>query len=103
VEKKHAARKKPQLCCDEPSCCRIVAIVSVDARGQMVLPKALRQQLGIVPGDKLAVTTWGRADDAVCLILSKANDLAPKIEELLRPLLETTPRPTTKEEDGHER
>jgi antitoxin PrlF len=91
-------KKEPEGCCDEGQCCRIVALVSVDARGQMVLPKALREELGIEPGDKLALTTLGRKD-AACLILSKANDLAPKIEELVRGLYERGPRSTSKEED----
>jgi antitoxin PrlF len=79
-------KSDPATCCAGESCCQIVAIVSVDARGQMVLPKELRDQAGIAPGDKLALTALRRGETVVCLTLSKANDLAPKLEELLRPL-----------------
>ncbi len=34
---------------------KIEAVVSVDERGQMVLPKELRQRAGIGPGDKIAL------------------------------------------------
>ena len=82
-------KRKPDIagCDTRESCCQIVAIVSVDARGQMVLPKELREQAGIAPGDKLAVTALRQGGRVVCLALCKANDLGSKIEELLRPLL----------------
>ena len=38
---------KPEVCCPPTnvtlSCCKVEAIVSVDERGQMVLPKELRE------------------------------------------------------------
>ena len=34
-------------------CCRIDAVVSVDAKGQIVLPKDLREKANIKPNDKL--------------------------------------------------
>ena len=44
---------------DEQTCgCRVESIVSVDERGQMVLPKDAREKAGIHPGDKLAVISW---------------------------------------------
>ena len=36
------------------SCCRVESIISVDERGQMVLPKDLRDKANIRAGDKLA-------------------------------------------------
>ena len=39
----------------EIGCCRVEALVTVDDRGQMVLPKELRERAGIKAGDKLAV------------------------------------------------
>jgi AbrB family looped-hinge helix DNA binding protein len=38
-------------------CCGVEAVVSVDSRGQVVLPKDLRAAAGIKAGDKLAVVT----------------------------------------------
>ena len=94
-------KKKPDRgpCCATPGCCQIVAIVSVDARGQMVLPKELRDEAGIGPGAKLAVTTLRKGGSLVCLTLTKANDLGPKIEELLRPLFQG-PRELGKDQGG---
>ena len=37
------------------SCCRVEVVVSIDERGQMVLPKEIRQRADIHPGDKLAL------------------------------------------------
>ena len=85
------------------SCCQIVAIVGVDARGQMVLPKELREQAGIAPGDKLAVTALRQGGQVVCLTLCKANDLGSKIEELLRPLLLGPASRETGKEEADER
>ena len=40
------------------SCCQVESIISLDDKGQMVLPKEVRAKAGIEPGDKLAVITW---------------------------------------------
>ena len=68
-------------------CCRIVAIVSLDAKGQMVLPKELREQAGFAAGDKLAVSTWQREGKVVCLTLTRADELAPMLKNQLEPLM----------------
>ena len=41
------------------SCCKVEALVSVDERGQMVLPKEVRDKANIKSGDKLAVASMG--------------------------------------------
>ena len=98
-------KRKPGIAeCDaRESCCQIVAIVSVDARGQMVLPKELREQAGIAPGDKLAVTALRQGGRVVCLTLCKANDLGSKIEELLRPVFLGSMAHEAAKEKTHER
>jgi len=98
-------KRKPDTagCDTRESCCQIVAIVSVDARGQMVLPKELREQAGIAPGDKLAVTALRQGGQVVCLTLCKANDLGSKIEELLRPVFLGSMARETDKEKTHER
>lgn len=50
------------------SCCRVEAVVAVDERGQMVLPKEVRRKAGVGPGSKLALALWEK-DGAVCCIL----------------------------------
>ncbi|MCI4367241.1 MAG: AbrB/MazE/SpoVT family DNA-binding domain-containing protein [Thermoplasmata archaeon] len=76
-------------CCGLPSpgCCKVEAIVGVDARGQMVLPKDLRDKLGIAPNDKLAVVAWSREDKVCCLTLLKVDQLADAVRETYGPLL----------------
>lgn len=70
---------------DERVCCRIEAIVSVDDRGQMVLPKEVREKAGINPRDKLAVISWGERD-VCCLILIKVDHLTNVLSEAFRSL-----------------
>jgi len=68
-------------------CCRVEAVTSVDERGQMVLPKELREKAGIRAGDKLAVLS-GEKDGRVCCIwLIKADDLADMVKNILGPMM----------------
>ena len=50
------------------SCCKVESVVSIDDRGQMVLPKEIREKAGIKAGDKLAVITMKNEDKVCCLI-----------------------------------
>ena len=69
------------------SCCRVEAVVSVDERGQMVLPKELREKAGIRPGDKLAITSWEKDGQVCCISLIKTEELAGMVRELLGPMM----------------
>jgi len=69
-------------------CCRVESVVSVDDRGQMVLPKELREKIGIRAGDKLAVISMEKKGAVCCLSLIKAQELAGMIRNLIGPLLE---------------
>ena len=40
------------------ACCQVEAVTTVDERGQMVLPKEIREKAQIKAGDKLALITW---------------------------------------------
>ncbi|MBI2907949.1 MAG: AbrB/MazE/SpoVT family DNA-binding domain-containing protein [Chloroflexi bacterium] len=76
-----------RLCCAPVGSCRVEAIVSVDERGQMVLPKELREKAGLAAGDKLAVAAFERDGKVCCLVLIKAEDLAGMVKGLLGPML----------------
>ncbi len=82
-------KKKPAEsgCCEPTECCRVEAVVSVDGRGQVVLPKEVRDGLGLVAGDKMAVVTLNRNGKPCCLILTKADNLAKNARDLLGPLV----------------
>jgi AbrB family looped-hinge helix DNA binding protein len=65
----------------------VEALVSVDERGQMVLPKELREKAGIRAGDKFAVTTWESGGKVCCIALIKAEELTSMVKNMLGPLM----------------
>jgi AbrB family looped-hinge helix DNA binding protein len=67
----------------DASCCDVEAIVSVDERGQMVLPKELRKKANIKSGDKLALMTWKKKDQINLIYLMKTSNIAEKIGDLI--------------------
>ncbi len=69
------------------SCCAVEALVTVDERGQMVLPKELREKAGIKAGDKLAVTSWEKDGAVCCIALIKAGNLDPLVKGMLGPVM----------------
>ncbi len=69
------------------SCCKVEALVSVDERGQMVLPKELREKANIRAGDKLAVTSWEKDGKVCCISLTKAEELAGMVRGILGPVM----------------
>ena len=69
------------------SCCAVEALVTVDERGQMVLPKELREKAGIKAGDKLAVTTWEKDGQICCIALIRAGSLETMVKGMLGPVM----------------
>lgn len=78
--------KKKKGAADD-SCCQVTSLLSVDERGQMVLPKEIRERAGIKAGDKLALVAWEKDGAICCLTLIKAGELAGMVKEKLGPLL----------------
>ena len=80
---------KEKCCAPEiqAGCCKVEAMVSIDERGQMVLPKELREKANIRPGDKLAVTTWESNGKVCCIALIKAEELTGMVRNMLGPLM----------------
>ena len=68
-------------------CCQVVSLVSVDERGQMILPKDIRERAGIKAGDKLALIAWEKDGKVCCLNLIKAGDLAGMVKDKLGPVM----------------
>lgn len=77
----------PQKKTADAGCCAVEAIVTVDERGQMVLPKDLRERAGIKPGDRLAVASWKKDGEVCCITLIKAGNLGGMIRTLLGPVM----------------
>lgn len=74
-------------------CCRVESLVSVDERGQMVLPKDVRQRAGIRPGDKLALATWQGGRGVSCIFLVKTEMLTGVLRSVLGPTLKALREP----------
>jgi len=71
----------------EANCCKVESLISVDERGQMVLPKELRDRAGIRAGDKLALVSWEKGGEICCFTLIKAEDLAVGVKDFLGPIM----------------
>ena len=69
-------------------CCKVHALVSVDDRGQMVLPKEIRTRANIRGGDKLAITSLEKEGKVCCILLTKADELADLVRATLGPVAE---------------
>ena len=72
--------------CAPPSGCRVEAMLSVDERGQMVLPKDVRERAGIQTGEKLALISCEKEGKVCCLALIKAGELSGMVKGILGPL-----------------
>lgn len=84
-------KAKSDECCSPRSriahCCSVESVVSVDERGQMVLPKEIRDRAGIGAGDKLAIIGHEEGGKICCITLVKADDLKDMIKDRLGPMM----------------
>ncbi len=69
------------------SCCKVESVVSIDDRGQMVLPKAVREKAQINAGDKLAVVTMEKDGKICCLSLIKVEEIEQMVKGMLGPVM----------------
>ena len=74
----------------DKSNCKVEAVVSVDERGQMVLPKELRDRAHIRPGDKLAAVSCERDGEVCCISLIKVEELSATVKGFLGPIFKDT-------------
>ena len=65
------------------NCFKVQALVGIDDRGQMVLPKEIREKAGIRGGDKLALTTIEKEGEICCLLLTKSDELVQVVQSTL--------------------
>lgn len=82
-------KQKDASCCPPGAfgSCRVDSLVPVDDRGQMILPKELREKAGIRGGDKLAVISWEKEGRVCCLSLIKVEEFSGMIKGVLGPLM----------------
>jgi antitoxin PrlF len=67
--------------------CKVESLITVDERGQMVLPKDIREKANIQPGDKLALVSWEKDGEVCCVSLIKADELVEMVKGLLGPMM----------------
>ncbi len=77
--------KKDSKTKDLQGCCCVESVISVDERGQMILPKEVRAKAGINPGDKLAIVLHGESP-AKCIVMIKVEHIAGMIKQMLGPV-----------------
>jgi len=82
---------KNEYCCapmeNGMGCCKVESLISVDERGQMVLPKEIREKAGIQAGDKLAVVTWEKDGEVYCISLVKIEAITEMVKGMLGPVM----------------
>ena len=59
----------------------------MDAKGQIVLPKNLREKANIKSTDKIAVVACEKNSEVCCIMLIKAEKLTGAITKTLGPLI----------------
>ena len=67
-------------------CCEVDAIVQVDSRGQLVLPKEVREKFGLEKGGKMAVVVMSQNDTPCCISLVPAATLSNSVQSVIEPL-----------------
>ncbi len=83
-------KNKKGICCagEGMGSFKVESLISIDERGQMVLPKEVREKADIRPGDKLALVTWERDNKVCCMSLIKANELTGMLKNILGPMMQ---------------
>jgi len=83
------AKEKDNCCSTSQGCCNVEAIISIDERGQMVLPKDVREKADIHAGEKLAVVIMKNdTGKTCCLSLVKVESFKNMVKDMLGPMME---------------
>jgi AbrB family looped-hinge helix DNA binding protein len=59
----------------------------MDAKGQIVLPKDLREKANFRPNDKIAVVACEKDGEVCCIMMLKAEKLVGAVTKTLSPML----------------
>jgi antitoxin PrlF len=68
-------------------CCNIDAVVNIDEKGQILIPKDVREKAGLKANDKLAIIGCERDKVICCIIMIKTEKLGSSVNKTLGPLL----------------
>ena len=61
----------------------IDAIVTIDVKGQIVIPKNLREKAGFEPNEKIALLSLEKDGELCCLLMIRADKLDEAVIRLL--------------------
>lgn len=70
-------------------CCQIEAVVSLDERGQIIIPKDVRKKFGLGSGDKFALMSCRTSEEGgsvCCFTLMKTDQLKGMVQQVLSPM-----------------
>ena len=85
--------EKREDCCPSSeeglSCCHVEGVVTVDSKGQIVLPKSLRDDMEIQEKDKLIVVSMKDKGKINSISLFKARTMDNMVKIMLKPVMET--------------
>ncbi len=85
-------KENEQICCESEkmgtSCCKVESVVTIDSKGQILLPKELRKAANIDIGDKFAVISCEKNGDICCLSLIKVDYLGKMVRNFLGPIMQ---------------
>jgi AbrB family looped-hinge helix DNA binding protein len=59
----------------------------MDTKGQIVLPKDLREKANLKPNDKIAVVACEKNGEVCCIMMVKAESFRSALSETLGPLI----------------
>jgi len=68
-------------------CCKVDAVVTLDSKGQILLPREIRKRAKLKPNDKLAVIGYERGNEICCIMMLKAEKLGTAVTKVLSPML----------------
>ncbi len=68
-------------------CVKVDAIVEVDKRGQILLPKDVREKANLKPGEKFVLISGESEGEVCCLTLIKAEYFLEGAKNLLGPIM----------------
>lgn len=66
---------------------KVEAILTIDARGQALIPKDVREEAQMNVGDKFALISHNHEEKICCLYLIPVNDLSSKTTKLMHHIL----------------
>ena len=85
---KSAGNGPYEVRCIPATCCKLDALIPIDERGQIVLPKEIRDKAEIKAGDKLAIVTYEKEGKICCISMIKADEFKESIKKTFGPMLE---------------